>query len=85
MLDRLPRAGGMFFGGGSGALGLCDVGFGRLIGYAEPQVNAWYCLGAVAVLNARRRVERLLVGKFHAERSPLPALGGLLARSAAIR
>jgi myo-inositol-1(or 4)-monophosphatase len=32
VLDRLLRAGGMFVRSGSGALGLCDVACGRLIG-----------------------------------------------------
>jgi len=52
VLDRLLRAGGMFVRGGSGALGLCDVACGRLIGYVEPHINSWDCLGAVAVLQA---------------------------------
>ncbi len=42
----------MFVRGGSGALGLCDVACGRLIGYVEPHINSWDCLGAVAVLEA---------------------------------
>jgi myo-inositol-1(or 4)-monophosphatase len=52
VLDRLLRAGGMFVRNGSGALGLCDVACGRLIGYVEPHINSWDCLGAVAVLHA---------------------------------
>jgi myo-inositol-1(or 4)-monophosphatase len=52
VLDRLLRADGMFMRSGSGALGLCDVACGRLIGYVEPHINSWDCLGAVAVLNA---------------------------------
>lgn len=52
VLDRLMRAGGMFVRGGSGALGLCDVACGRLLGYVEPHINSWDCLGAVAVLQA---------------------------------
>lgn len=50
VLDRLLRAGGMFVRNGSGALGLCDVACGRLIGYVEPHINSWDCLGAVGVL-----------------------------------
>jgi myo-inositol-1(or 4)-monophosphatase len=49
VLDRLLRAGGMFLRNGSGALGLCDVACGRLIGYVEAHINSWDCLGAVAV------------------------------------
>jgi myo-inositol-1(or 4)-monophosphatase len=52
ILDRLLRAGGMFVRNGSGALGLCDVACGRLVGYVEPHINAWDCLGAVGVLQA---------------------------------
>jgi myo-inositol-1(or 4)-monophosphatase len=52
MVDRLLRAGGMFVRSGSGALGLCDVACGRLLGYVEPHINTWDCLGAVAVLEA---------------------------------
>jgi myo-inositol-1(or 4)-monophosphatase len=63
VLDRLLRAGGMFVRGGSGALGLCDVACGRLIGYVEPHINSWDCLGAVAVLEAAGcRVSDFLVG-----------------------
>jgi myo-inositol-1(or 4)-monophosphatase len=52
VLDRLMRAGGMYVRNGSGALGLCDVACGRLVGYVEPHINSWDCLGAVAVLQA---------------------------------
>lgn len=52
VLDRLLRAGGMFVRGGSGALGLCNVACGRLLGYVEAHINSWDCLGAVAVLRA---------------------------------
>ena len=33
VLDRLLRAGGMYVRNGSGALGLCDVACGRLVGF----------------------------------------------------
>lgn len=49
VLDRLLRAGGMFVRNGSGALGLCDVAAGRLVGYVEAHINAWDCLGGIAV------------------------------------
>ncbi len=63
VLDRLLRTGGMFVRGGSGALGLCDVACGRLLGYVEPHINSWDCLGAVAVLNAAGcRVNDYLAG-----------------------
>jgi myo-inositol-1(or 4)-monophosphatase len=50
MFGRLLHAGGMFYREGSGALTLCAVAAGRLIGYVEPHINAWDCLGALAVI-----------------------------------
>jgi myo-inositol-1(or 4)-monophosphatase len=52
VLDRLLRNGGMYVRNGSGALGLCDVACGRLLGYVEPHINSWDCLGAIGVLQA---------------------------------
>jgi myo-inositol-1(or 4)-monophosphatase len=49
VLDRLLQAGGMFVRNGSGALGLCDVACGRLVGYVEAHINSWDCLGGIAV------------------------------------
>jgi myo-inositol-1(or 4)-monophosphatase len=61
VLDRLLRANGMFVRNGSGALGLCDVACGRLIGYVEAHINSWDCLGAIAVcLSAGARVNDYL-------------------------
>jgi myo-inositol-1(or 4)-monophosphatase len=40
---------------GSGALTLCYVACGRLIGYVEPHINSWDCLGALAINSGRRR------------------------------
>ncbi len=63
VLDRLLRANGMFVRVGSGALGLCDVACGRLIGYVEAHINSWDCLGAVGVLQASGcRVNDFLAG-----------------------
>jgi myo-inositol-1(or 4)-monophosphatase len=39
----------MFVRNGSGALGLCDVACGRLLGYVEAHINSWDCLGGIAV------------------------------------
>jgi myo-inositol-1(or 4)-monophosphatase len=50
--EMLLAAGGMFYRDGSGALGLCYVAAGRLIGFFEPLIKSWDCLGAVAVLQA---------------------------------
>jgi myo-inositol-1(or 4)-monophosphatase len=48
----LLREGAMFYREGSGALSLCYVACGRLIGYAELHINSWDCLGALAVVEA---------------------------------
>ena len=61
MFGRLLRAGGMFYREGSGALTLCAVAAGRLIGYVEPHINSWDCLGALAVIEgAGGRVNEFL-------------------------
>jgi myo-inositol-1(or 4)-monophosphatase len=52
VLSRLLERGGMFYRDGSGALTLCYVAAGRLIGYIEPHINSWDCLGALAVVQA---------------------------------
>jgi myo-inositol-1(or 4)-monophosphatase len=49
---RFLDAGGMFYRDGSGALGLCYVAAGRLIGFYEPMIKSWDCLGALAVVHA---------------------------------
>ncbi len=50
--QRFLEAGGTFHREGSGALALCYVAAGRLIGYFEPHINSWDCLGALGVLHA---------------------------------
>lgn len=52
MFGRLLRQGAMFYREGSGALTLCSVACGRLIGYVEPHINSWDCLGALAVIQS---------------------------------
>jgi myo-inositol-1(or 4)-monophosphatase len=52
VFDRLMRRRGMYVRNGSGALGICDVACGRLLGMIEPHINSWDCLGAIAVLAA---------------------------------
>jgi myo-inositol-1(or 4)-monophosphatase len=52
VFDRLLRQGGMFYRNGSGALTLCYVACGRLLGYVEPHINSWDCLGGLAVVLA---------------------------------
>ena len=50
--ERILTAGGIHYRDGSGALSLCYVADGRLIGYVEPHINSWDCLGAIAVIEA---------------------------------
>jgi myo-inositol-1(or 4)-monophosphatase len=52
LFSRLLDRGAMFYREGSGALTLCYVACGRLIGYVEPHINSWDCLGALAVIQA---------------------------------
>jgi myo-inositol-1(or 4)-monophosphatase len=52
MFGKVIRGGGVFHRDGSGALALAYVAAGRLIGYVEPHINSWDCLGALAVLEA---------------------------------
>jgi len=63
VFERLLTAGGTYFRNGSGALGLCYVACGRLLGYVEPHINSWDCLGGVAaVLAAGGRTNDYLAG-----------------------
>lgn len=52
VLERLLKAGGMYQRNGSGALCLCYVACGRLLGYVESHINSWDCLGAIAIIEA---------------------------------
>lgn len=52
VFERFIRGGGMYYRNGSGALMLCDVAAGRLLGYVETHINSWDCLGAIAVIRA---------------------------------
>jgi myo-inositol-1(or 4)-monophosphatase len=52
LFSRLLGRGAMFYRDGSGALTLCYVACGRLIGYVEPHINSWDCLGALAIIQA---------------------------------
>ncbi len=52
MFGRFIERGGMYYRDGSGALMLCNVAAGRLVGYIEPHINAWDCVGALAVVYA---------------------------------
>ena len=52
VLERLLRSGGVYYRNGSGALMLCYAACGRLLGYIEPHLNSWDCLGALAIAQA---------------------------------
>jgi myo-inositol-1(or 4)-monophosphatase len=52
VLSAVLAQGGMFFRNGSGALMLCDVACGRLLGYVEQHINSWDCLAALAMIEA---------------------------------
>lgn len=57
-IEALIDKGGVFYRNGSGALMLSYVAAGRLIGYAEPHMNAWDCLaGQLLIAEAGGRVE----------------------------
>jgi myo-inositol-1(or 4)-monophosphatase len=40
----------MFYRMGSGALTLCYVAAGHLVGYIEPLINSWDCLAALCII-----------------------------------
>jgi myo-inositol-1(or 4)-monophosphatase len=52
LVSALLDQGATFYRNGSGALMLCYVGCGRLLGYVEQRINSWDCLGALAVIEA---------------------------------
>jgi myo-inositol-1(or 4)-monophosphatase len=52
LFERMIRQGGVFYRDGSGALMLCYVACGRLLGYAELKINSWDCLAAIAIIQA---------------------------------
>lgn len=50
MMSGLLENGGMYHRNGSGALGVCYVGSGALLGYIEHHINAWDCLAALLIV-----------------------------------
>jgi myo-inositol-1(or 4)-monophosphatase len=52
MVDKLLRQGVVYYREGSGALSLCYVAAGRLIGYIESHLNSWDGAGGVAIVRA---------------------------------
>ena len=70
----LLAEGGMFYRDGSGALMLSYVAAGRLLGYIEPHINSWDCLGAIAVIEAAGlRVNDFLAGDGLTKGGPIVA------------
>ncbi len=62
-IERLLQAGGLFHRNGSGALSLCYVACGRLVGYYEPHINSWDCLAGILLnTEAGCRVNNFLAG-----------------------
>ncbi|WP_263625674.1 inositol monophosphatase family protein [Stappia indica] len=57
MIANILEIGGGFIRNGSGALMLAYVAAGRLVGYAEPSMNAWDCMaGHCLILEAGGKV-----------------------------
>jgi myo-inositol-1(or 4)-monophosphatase len=52
IVDKLLRQGVVYYREGSGALSLCYVAAGRLIGYIESHLNSWDGAGGVAIVEA---------------------------------
>lgn len=50
MMSGLLENGGTYHRNGSGALGVCYVGSGALIGYIEHHINAWDCLAGLLIV-----------------------------------
>lgn len=73
-LRRLLQAGGIFHRNGSGALSLCYVACGRLVGYYEPHINSWDCLAAIVInTEAGCRVNDFLAGEGLRKGNPIIA------------
>jgi len=50
VLTSIMNAGGIYYRCGSGALMLCYVAAGRLLGYCEQHMNAWDCIAALHLI-----------------------------------
>ena len=73
-LQKLLNKGGMFIRNGSGALMICYVAAGRLIGYYEPHINSWDCLaGLVLVREAGGWTNNFLQGEGLLKGNPILA------------
>ncbi|MFC5584559.1 inositol monophosphatase family protein [Nitratireductor kimnyeongensis] len=77
IVENLFEIGGTFIRNGSGALMLAYVAAGRLVGYAEPSMNAWDCMaGYCLVSEAGGTVLPFPRDGFHAPARVLAATGG---------
>lgn len=75
-MHTLLSSGGMFIRNGSGALMLCYVAAGRLIGYYEPHINSWDCLAAIVIVEAAGgRCNNFLVNGGLTRGNPILAAG----------
>ena len=75
-MHTLLSSGGMFIRNGSGALMLCYVAAGRLIGYYEPHINSWDCLAAIVIVEAAGgRCNDFLINDGMAKGNPILAAG----------
>jgi len=52
LMKELLDRDAVFYRDGSGAMMLSYVACGRLVGYIEPHINAWDCLGAIPIIEA---------------------------------
>ena len=75
-MTRLLEAGGMFHRNGSGAISLCYVAAGRLLGYVEAHINSWDCLAALLMITeAGGRTNDFLAGDGLTKGNPVVAGG----------
>ncbi len=78
-MHTLLSNGGMFIRNGSGALMLCYVAAGRLIGYYEPPINSWDCAAAIAIVEAAGgRCNDFMANNGLAKGNPILAAGPTL-------
>ncbi|MEQ1593723.1 MAG: inositol monophosphatase [Casimicrobium sp.] len=78
-MHTLLSNGGMFIRNGSGALMLCYVAAGRLIGYYEPHINSWDCAAAIVIVEAAGgRCNDFMANNGIAKGNPILAAGPTL-------
>lgn len=76
VMARLLERGGMFHRNGSGAISLCYVAAGRILGYVEGHINSWDCLaGLLLISEAGGRTNDFLAGDGLLHGNPIVAGG----------